>query len=766
LRYVLAFTFEFLVLLFAGCRSNPQPFVDAGNKLFASGHYEDAALRYRKALQKNPLYGEAYYRLGLAELELGNGSQALGALVEAASLLPGREDVNGKLADVLLFSYLKNPETGKQVYQKLTELSSHLQAETPNSYNGWRIKGYIAFLDKRPEEAASALMKANQARPYDPELVASLCQALFQTSRNQEGERLALDLLSHKKDASAVYDILYRYYVATGKLRDAEALIKTKCANNPKEPQYVIELALHYLRTGQSQQVSATLQSLVSKQAEFPNARLYVGDFYAQSRNWERAIQTYRDGADAEPKQKNLYNKRIVTLLLQLGKLDAARPLIDTILRDSPKDPEARAYRARLLLESGKPADLEASIKEFKGLLEENQRDENLHYDLGRAYHAQGKLDEAWTQFQQAARLRSDFVPALLALSEISHQKDNPDQTLRYAADVLWFAPKDREARFLRCLGMIGTGQPAEAELGLRALLKDYPQDRNARLQLALLDIWDKKYNEADILFKSVYQPGSSDIAGLEGRVENYAAQNHIEKAVQMLRSEAELPVAPKPVHQLLAKTAVRAGMFAVAIAEYRRLATADPNSIQLQVQLGETYADAGDFPNALPVLRKARESAPTDPAPIRALAAALIRADMKEDAIAACRRLLAIAPDDLDGLNNLAFLLAESGNHSTEAVALAQKARLKAPDDATVTDTLGWAFFKQGDCDSAIQVFNMLVQKYPDRAVYHYHFGAALLQKGRKDEARGELQTALQKHPSKADEDKIKGLLAIVRGG
>jgi tetratricopeptide (TPR) repeat protein len=753
-------------LLLASCNSDARSYLAAGNKYFDSGRFEDAIIQYRKSLQKDPRNGELYYRLGLAELRLGDGTQALSALVEAASLLPRREDINGKLADVLLVSYLKSPETGKQVYQKLIEISSQLLAKYPNSYNGWRIKGYIAFLDKHPEEAASALAKANAARPYDPELVASLSQALFQTNRSAEGEKLALELLERKKDAAAVYDILYRFYMGTGRTQDAEALAKTKCANNPKDPHYVIDLAFHYLRSGQPQQVSATLNSLLSRGAEFPQARLYIGDFYAQARDWDQAIRTYKDGARSAPKDKEIYSKRTVAILLQLGRVDEAKTLIDSILHDAPNDHEAQLFHARLLLQNGQPAALDQSIQEFKKILDKTPRDETVHLDLGRAYYLESKLDEAWTQFQIAARLRSDYVPALLGLAEISQVKDTPEETLRFASDVLWFAPHDREARLLRCLGLIGTGYSDEADLALRALLKDFPEDRNARLQLGLLDIWEKKYDEAEALFRSVHQPGSADTAGLEGIVETYAAQGRLAKAVTMLQGEAQLPGAAREVHLLLAHTAVRGGFYPIAIAEYLRMVAADPHRIDLQVRLGEAYTGAGDYQNAVSVLRKANESAPSDPAPLRALALTLITADRKTEAVTACRQLLAVVPDDLNGLNNLAFLLAETNTNSVEAVALAQRARSKAPDNETVADTLGWAFLKEGATESALQVFTMLVKKYPDRSPYHYHFGAALMQKGRRDEARTELEAALDKHPSKADEAKIKGLLAQLLAG
>jgi tetratricopeptide (TPR) repeat protein len=750
----------------SGCRKDARPLVAAGDRLFQQNRLEAAVLEYRKALQKDPRYGEAYYRLGLAEMQLGDGSAALGALVEAASLLPGREDVGSHLADTLLLSYLKSPETGREVYQKLNDISGHLLAKNPNSYNGWRIKGYIAFLDKKPVEAASALAKANAARPFDPELVASLSQALFQIGRNPEGEKLASELIARKPDAAAVYDVLYRFYISAGRIREGEDLLRKKCANNPTRPEYVIDLAFHYLRAGDSRAVAATLNSLVGREAEFPNARLYVGDFYAKSRDWDNAIRTYTEGAGHHSQDKTIYNKRAVTILLQIGRLEQARTLIDSLLREFPHDIETHTYHARMLFLTEKPDDLKECIKELQLLVEVSPRDENLHFELGRAYHRHAELDRAWSEFQRAVRLRSDFVPGLLALAEISQEKNQPDQTLRFANDVLWFAPGDREARLLRCLGLIGTGHNDEAGLALRALLKIYPQDRNARLQLGLLDIWEKNFDEAEALFKSVHQPGSRDTAGLEGLIETYAAHNRLDKAVAMLQQETQPPQTPVEVRKLLARTAVRAGNYPVAIAAYKRLVEMNPGAVEYQVALGETYSEAGNAANALEVLEKAQQMAPSDPQPLRSWGAALIRAGRKEEAIAIYRKLLALVPDDLGGLNNLAFLLAETQGGAKEAVALAQRARQKSPDSASVADTLGWAFLKQGSLDSAIQVFNMLVEKYPGQPVYHYHLGAAFLQRGWKDLALTELQTALDQHPLKEDEDKIRGLLAVIVAG
>ena len=72
--------------------------------------------------------------------------------------------------------------------------------------------------------------------------------------------------------------------------------------------------------------------------------------------------------------------------------------------------------------------------------------------------------------------------------------------------------------------------------------------------------------------------------------------------------------------------------------------------------------------------------------------------------------------------------------------------------------------YVKKNMNESAIQVLNNLVKKFPEDPEFHYHFAMALLQKGDKQRARVELEQALSKKPPKSVADKIKE--AIARAG
>ncbi|MEO8024959.1 MAG: tetratricopeptide repeat protein, partial [Bryobacteraceae bacterium] len=72
-RYCFAVILTLLLLLTSSCSRDPkvqaQRFLTNGNKFFEKGKYQEASIMYRRALQKDRLYGEAYYRLGLNELK-------------------------------------------------------------------------------------------------------------------------------------------------------------------------------------------------------------------------------------------------------------------------------------------------------------------------------------------------------------------------------------------------------------------------------------------------------------------------------------------------------------------------------------------------------------------------------------------------------------------------------------------------------------------------------------------------------------------------
>jgi len=113
-------------------------------------------------------------------------------------------------------------------------------------------------------------------------------------------------------------------------------------------------------------------------------------------------------------------------------------------------------------------------------------------------------------------------------------------------------------------------------------------------------------------------------------------------------------------------------------------------------------------------------------------------------EAKAALQQALALEPQQPLLLNFLGYAKLERGEDLDAAEAMIRKASELAPDDASITDSLGWALFKRGKVDEAIDTLARAAEKDPDQAEIQEHLGDALYKSGRRFEARFAWHAAL----------------------
>src|SRR5579863_7465261 len=77
-----------LLVGLTSCGRDPKTYIERGNRFFDAGKYDDAALQYKRVLQKNANSGEAWYRLALVDLKRGNSVDAYLELRRAVDLMP------------------------------------------------------------------------------------------------------------------------------------------------------------------------------------------------------------------------------------------------------------------------------------------------------------------------------------------------------------------------------------------------------------------------------------------------------------------------------------------------------------------------------------------------------------------------------------------------------------------------------------------------------------------------------------------------------
>src|ERR1700730_2888633 len=95
-------------------RAQAQRYVENGNKFFEKGKFKEASIMYRRALQKDLRFGEAYYRLALTDLKLQAYGDAVKMLLRAVELQPNNADATTKLADLYLLASTQDAAHAEQ----------------------------------------------------------------------------------------------------------------------------------------------------------------------------------------------------------------------------------------------------------------------------------------------------------------------------------------------------------------------------------------------------------------------------------------------------------------------------------------------------------------------------------------------------------------------------------------------------------------------------------------------------------------------------
>ena len=744
-----------------GCQRSAQYYMQTGAKYYQQGKYADAAINYRKSIQKLPQFAEAHYRLGLAEAKQGHQVEAYQELEQAIALAPTRDDIRIQLADVALTIYQATPSKPKVLYDRVADTADLLLKNNPNSLDGLRLRADVLLIDGKFEDAIATFKKADAVRPLEVGVVYPMLQVLLRVNRTRDAEDLAKRFLQVHRDEASIYDLLIAQYIRDKRTTEAEDLLKSMVANMPNDPAPMLQLAAFYRDFKREQEMSQTLQRILSDRKKFPRGPALVGEFYASSGKFDDALHEYAEGGRTSSKDRAFYRKLTVKVLIAQGKRSEAIEQLDEVVKATPDDDDAREARAILLRESNDPKQLDLAISELNAFIVKNPNNAVARNNLGLAYLAKNDLASARSQLSESAKLDRYYVDPRLALAELSQKARNYSETIRWADEVLAVDPSNWKAKLWRGAGLLGSKAYQSARAELDGVLREQPDSLEANLHMAVLDASEKKYKDAEDRYLRFYKPGQKDLRPLEGLIQLYAEQQQTDRALKMLDQELKQAPDSPSLHLLLAATAVRAGKLDLATTQYEWLRSKDPKSIQAYASLGGIYQMRGDINNALSSYEKARELAPNDPRIIAIIAYLQTTSGQNSEAITSLRKQLTLDPENTIAMNNLAFALADAGNDLDQALSLAEKAQKKAPSNAGIADTLGWVYTKKGLNDSAIQIFSGLVKKYPDEPAFRYHFGVALLQKGEAEEAKAEFVIGLSKKPPKDMADKIKQILS-----
>jgi tetratricopeptide (TPR) repeat protein len=178
-------------------RNDARVYLEQGNELFLNDQDEDALAAYKKALERNPEFAEAYYRLGLAHGVLNQEKESEAAYKKAIELYKKFVQENPKDADAFFnlgesYRYLRQYEDAVRAYKQAVKL----QPEDPEMF--YEL-GMAQIKLAQYSEATNALQKAVELDPNYYRASDALDEAREGAKRVRDGRKHQEDLLKKQQ---------------------------------------------------------------------------------------------------------------------------------------------------------------------------------------------------------------------------------------------------------------------------------------------------------------------------------------------------------------------------------------------------------------------------------------------------------------------------------------------------------------------------------------------------------------------------------------
>jgi tetratricopeptide (TPR) repeat protein len=195
----------------------------------------------------------------------------------------------------------------------------------------------------------------------------------------------------------------------------------------------------------------------------------------------------------------------------------------------------------------------------------------------------------------------------------------------------------------------------------------------------------------------------------------------------------------------------------------YKEILKTTANSAEVWLRLGVMQRQLGQFDTSLASFEQAGDADPKNVSAFLNQALICDALGKKKEGIESYNKVLAIDPDNALALNNLAMMTAEGGANLDQAMTWAERAKKRAPDNADISDTLGYVYFRKNLNGEALRIFRQISQDHPQNPTFHLHLAMALLKEGDKKAARDEAGKALQLAPTADEKNKINSFVSQI---
>ncbi|MBP7959056.1 MAG: tetratricopeptide repeat protein [Thiopseudomonas sp.] len=340
-------------------------------------------------------------------------------------------------------------------------------------------------------------------------------------------------------------------------------------------------------------------------------------------------------------------------------------------------------------------------------------------------------------------------VTAIILLrARLLNQLNRGEEALPLLSNALKKQPNDTRLRMTYARQLIELNQLEEARAEFIELLQQSPEDDDLRFSLALINMDLEAWQEAQVYFDELLErSGHNDAVYYNlGRV-----LEELKEPEQALSSYAEVQAGNNylAAQQRVANLLLNEQRINETATHFElERATHAEAIIQLYLIEAEALANHQHVDSAWLRINQALKQMPEDSSLLYTRA---MIADKRNDLAQLetdLRLIIERNPNNAMALNALGYTLADRTDRLDEARQLIEKAHQIEPNDAAITDSLGWVYYRLGDLATAERLLREAYNAFPDAEVAA-HLGEVLWQLGKHKQAQHVWNTALKSQPN-----------------
>ena len=709
---------------------------------------QDLVARYRKALANDPNMVDGWLQLTQLLAQGNQWPQARDAALKAYELQPNNVRVlviycqtlanNGDLPTamrvlenalrtnqnaLLRRQYLALAQQGGYTNILLSEMQRQRE-QKPDDYNNRRSLADLYLQSNRPDEALEEIDAVIAAE--GPTLASTWIKArtLVALEQTDAARQFVQQYVTGRGSEVTATDhlLLARVQLLTGQLEAAMSAYEAAAALDTSDNHAAgRDFAALLTQTGHPVQAAALFRELVQQHPDEDVLKIALAQTLLMSGALEQARAAMQGMPESVETQLLRYE-----IAVRENQPEQARELLASTYAKHPQDNRVALPYARLLLSAGQT---EQAAPVVRGLVERAGSNTDVQMVLAQLELQQGNRESAQARLSTLVQNAPSYFPAREALFMLLRQQSeslamvNPARALEVARQAMDAIAPLADANPQNLSANLLAGQAASfARQADRAVIyfeRAYQID-GGPAQLTLLAralITAEQHQKAIDLLRAPENASalnqSIELTGLWARA--LAGAGKTDQAVNLftglLKDNRDMNVRVSVVGLILASFAPDKAIEVIDTAlGNERFGPIDYQITQLLSQL-ERWDDVLDRLNRY-------ESSPTGAQDIqRTITSQIALASQQtgdyERAKRLYERVLADEPDNINVLNNLAYMLCdnlpgyeqEGLKYAERAVAALEKLEYDTSEQsrALVLDTLGWAQYRAGQPDKAI---------------------------------------------------------------